>query len=83
MYESDDEQSKRQFYSHESNNNKNNNIENNDSMSRYTYIKVICFKKLYNKHLINFDRLVITGKYQTSVIYMGSVLSRPQSDISM
>ena len=35
MYESDNEQSKRD---HESNNNKNNNIENDDSLSRYTYV---------------------------------------------
>ena len=36
MYESGDEQSKIEFYNHESNNNKNNNIENDHSMSRYT-----------------------------------------------
>ena len=36
MYESGDEQSKIEFYYHESNNNKNNNIENDHSMSRYT-----------------------------------------------
>ena len=28
------------------------------------------FKKLYNKPLVNLDRLVITGKYQTSVFYV-------------
>ena len=28
------------------------------------------FKKPYNKPLINLDRLVITGKYQTSVFYV-------------
>ena len=27
------------------------------------------FKKPYNKPLINLDRMVITGKYQTSVFY--------------
>ena len=32
-------------------------------MSRYTY-------KPYNKALINLNRLVITGKYQTSVFYV-------------
>ena len=36
MYESDDEQSKREFYYHE---NKNDNIENDDSMLRYTYVR--------------------------------------------
>ena len=41
MYESDDEQSKRVFYYHESNNNKNNNIENEHSMSRYTYVRYV------------------------------------------
>ena len=50
MYESDDEQSKRVFYCHESNN-KNNNIENDDVM---LYVcKVYCLKKPYNKPLIN------------------------------
>ena len=38
MYKWDDEQSKREFYYHESNNNKITNIENDDSMSRYTYV---------------------------------------------
>ena len=33
----------------------------------------------FNKSLINLDRLVITGKYQTSVFY---VLPRSRSDIS-
>ena len=28
------------------------------------------FKKPYNKPLINLDRLVIAGKYQTSVYYV-------------
>ena len=32
--------------------------------------KVCCLKKPYNKTLINLDRLVITGKYQTSVFYV-------------
>ena len=41
MYESDGEQSKREFYYHESNNNKKNNIENDDSMSRYTYVRYV------------------------------------------
>ena len=66
MYESDDEQFKREFYYHKSNN-KNNNIENDDSMSRYTYVSL---KKPYNKPLINLDRLVITGKCYTSVFYV-------------
>ena len=39
MYKSNDEQSKREFYYHESNNIKNNSIENDDSMSRYTYVR--------------------------------------------
>ena len=39
MYESDGEQSKREFYYHESNNNKKNNIKNDDSMSGYTYVQ--------------------------------------------
>ena len=38
MYELDDEQSKRKFYYHESNK-KKNNIENDDSMSPYTYVR--------------------------------------------
>ena len=42
MYESDDEQSKGEFYYHEDNNNKNNDIENNDSMSRYAYVRYVC-----------------------------------------
>ena len=33
----------------------------------HTIYKVCCLKKSYNKPLINFDRLVITGKYQTLV----------------
>ena len=41
MYELYNEQSKREFYYHESNNNKNNNIENDDSMSRYTYVRYV------------------------------------------
>ena len=44
MYESDDEQSKREFYYYENNNNKISNIENDDSMSRYTYVNML-FKK--------------------------------------
>ena len=32
--------------------------------------KVCCLKKPYEKPLINLDRLVITGKYQTSVFYI-------------
>ena len=40
MYESDVEQPRRVFYNHESNN-KNNNIENDDSVSRYTYVGYI------------------------------------------
>ena len=67
MYESDDEQSKREFYHEESNNNKNNDIENDDSMSSYTHVK---YNKYNNKPLINLDRFVITGKYQTSVFYV-------------
>ena len=51
-------------------NNKNNNIENDDSMSRYIDICKVCFKKPYNKPLINLARLVIKGKYQTSVFYV-------------
>ena len=35
---------KREFYYHESNNNKKNNIENEDSMSCYTYVNML-FKK--------------------------------------
>ena len=69
MYESDDQQSKREFYYHQSNNNKKNNIENGDSMSRYTYVRYVK-KPYYDKPLINLDRLVITGKYQTSVFYV-------------
>ena len=68
---------------HESN---NNNIENDDSMSRYTYVNYVV------KPLINLDRLVIIGKCQTSVFYvrtsspypMGSfrILLKPRFDIS-
>ena len=36
MYEPDDEQSKREFYYRRS-----NNIENDDSMSRYTYLSYV------------------------------------------
>ena len=39
MYELGDEESKlREFYYHESNN-KNNSIENDNFMSRYTYVR--------------------------------------------
>ena len=38
MHERDDEQSTREFYYHESN---NNNIENDNSMSRYTYVRYV------------------------------------------
>ena len=69
MYESDDERSKREFYCHKNNNNDNNNIENDDSVTLYV-CKICCLKKPYNKSLINLDRLVITGKYQTSVFYV-------------
>ena len=48
MYQSDNEQSKEEFYSYESNNNKNNTI--NDSMSRYTCVRYMLFKS----HTINF-----------------------------
>ena len=66
MYQSENEQSKRVFYYHESNNNKNNNIESNDSVTR-NVCQVYCLKmRRYNKPRI-LDRLVITGKYQTSV----------------
>ena len=41
MYESHEEQSKRDFYYHESNNNKNNDIENDNSLSRYTYVRYV------------------------------------------
>ena len=41
MYESDDEQSKREFYFHESKKNKKNNIENDNSLSRYTYVRYV------------------------------------------
>ena len=41
MYESDDEQSEREFHYHEGNNKKNNNDENNDSMSRYAYVRYL------------------------------------------
>ena len=33
-------------------------------------IDSMLFKKPYNKPLINLDRLVIAGKYQTSVFYV-------------
>ena len=51
MYESDDEQYKREFYYHESNNNKKNNIENDDSMSRYTFVRYVVWKALLYKVL--------------------------------
>ena len=41
MYESDDEQSKREYCYHESNNNKNNDIINDDSV----LFKVCCLEK--------------------------------------
>ena len=47
MYESDDERSKRQFFYHESNN-KKNDIENDDSVSRYTYVDLDRFYALEN-----------------------------------
>ena len=74
MYESDDEQSKREFYYHEINNNEKNNIENDDSKSRYTYVRYVLFKKPCNKPLINLDRLVVAATYQTSFPVM-NVLS--------
>ena len=77
MYESDDEQSKREFYYRESNNNKNNDIENVNLCHAIRPCKVCCLKKPYNKPLINLDRLVITGKYQISILYV----RRPRSDI--
>ena len=68
------EEFKREFYYHEGNNNKNNNIENDDSMSRYTYVRYMLFKKaIYNKSLINLDRLVITGKHQILVFYVRTI----------
>ena len=62
-------------------NNKKSNVENDDSVTLYV-CKICCLKKPYNKSLINLDRLVITGKYQTSVFYVRLftvfyVLSRP------
>ena len=39
MYESDDEQSKREFHYYENNNNRKDNIGNDVSMSRYTYVR--------------------------------------------
>ena len=38
-------------------------------------MKGMLFKKLYNKPLINLDRFVITGEYQTSVFYVRTVKS--------
>ena len=58
-YKSDDEQCMNRTM----NNLKvNKNIENDYSMSRYTYV----VWKAIQKPLINFDRFVIPGKYQTS-----------------
>ena len=70
MYQSDNEQSKRVFYNHESTNN-NNNIQNNDSvilMTSYVvtydrYVRYVVLKSLKNKLFI------ITKKYQTSAVY--------------
>ena len=53
MYKSDDEQSRREFYYHENNiymYNKKNNIENDDSMSRYTYVS---YSMVFKKAIIN------------------------------
>ena len=59
MYELDEEQSKMEFYYHESN-------DRTTTLKTILYVcKVCCLKKPYEKPLINLDRLVITGKYQT------------------
>ena len=62
MYKSDDEQSRREFYYHESNNTKKNNVENDDSMSRYTYVM----------YVVNLDLLVITGNIRPRSIMYGT-----------
>ena len=67
MYEWDDGQSKREFYYHESTNNKKN-TENDDSVT--LYVCTVWYVKPHNRTLINLDRLVITGKYRTSVFYV-------------
>ena len=71
MYESDDEQSKREFYYHESN---LNNVEKQYWKWRFYITQGICYmlyvvrymllKKPYNNPLIYLDRLVITGRFQ-------------------
>ena len=43
------DQSKREFYYHEGYNNRNKNIENDDSMSRYTFVRYVVLKS----HIIN------------------------------
>ena len=52
MYESDDEQSKREFYYHESNNNMNYNIENDDFVSRYIRMYGMLVKKVVMNFLL-------------------------------
>ena len=45
-------------------------------LSHAIRMKGMLFKKPYNKPLINLDRLVITGKYQTEVFYVRTEPSR-------
>ena len=49
MYEATNDQSKREFYYHERYNNRNKNIENDDSTSRYKFVRYVVLKS----HIIN------------------------------
>ena len=40
-------------------------------------------KAIYNKTLINLDRLVITGKYQTSVYYVRTCMILSPNDLTL
>ena len=40
-------------------------------------------KAIYNKTLINLDRLVITGKYRTSVYYVRTFMMFSPNDLTL
>ena len=64
MYESDDEQSKGEFYYHESNNQKNN-IENDDSMLRYTYVSYVVKNSYIIKSLLTLTARLLRENIRT------------------
>ena len=85
MYELDVEQSKREFYYHESDNNMKNNIENDDSMSRVC--KVCCLKRNITNLLLTSTAWSLRKNIRPRLLCthlalrVRSVLSRPWSDI--